>query len=479
LIFFTESRVIIPFRYISEKKISIPTPEEIILSYMNEKIYITLEVGTPKQQIEIPLKFDDNIFYIITKSNSNNNTISEKIFKDKESSTFKLISTANEYNYEYTVYNNCSDKFYFLKNENNEYNNEVELYFKNILAGNYINTGGFGLQKYKDNNDETILDSPLISLKQNNLIDKLIWSIYFNKKEYTDNEEGFLLIGDFPHDINFNLGIYDKFEFNEKSFKTIYDHSSNRFMNYEIKMNDIFFYNKSDKLKNEQIFFNNLNKDDLSKDIIIPQVSISLIAHLDYNFGGISIPEYFKEYLENEVFSTFLKSNDCYKKTLYASGSYEYIYCKKEKSIVNKIKEKIPTIIFYQEYLRYNFTINIEDLMLEKDNVIFFLMFYSTLNKNKWVFGRPFFKKYPFVFNPDLKEIGFYNSFLLSQVKYWTAFKIIFFLAVVFIFIGLLIGKKKRRTKETKKQMALELSTTNLIHNEKDIEKTSKNRLGI
>ena len=87
-----------------------------------------------------------------------------------------------------------------------------------------------------------------------------------------------------------------------------------------------------------------------------------------------------------------------------------FYYCKKERSVINKIKDKIPTIIFVQEHLRYNFTMNINELIYEKNDYVFFLLFSSSSQKNKWILGKPFLKKYPLVFNPESKDIGFYST---------------------------------------------------------------------
>ena len=51
--------------------------------------------------------------------------------------------------------------------------------------------------------------------------------------------------------------------------------------------------------------------------------------------------------------------------------STSFYYCKKEKYVINDIKDKIPTIIFCQEHLRYNFTISINDLIYEKNDYVF------------------------------------------------------------------------------------------------------------
>ena len=238
-------RVIIPFKYLKEKCPDIPTPKEILSSYINEKIYITIELGTPKQELQIPLKFNENLIYILNHDNSFFNNITNKIFDDSKSSTFKRISEDMEYDYEYgyNMYQMCSDNFHFLKNsKDKKYNKKEEIIFREIFDGKSGMLGGFGLQIYPEKNgDESKMPCPLKILKEKKINNNYLWSIYFKKKGNNLGDEGYLLIGDYPHDISYNLGFYDRFEFDKKNFRTLYDISNERIMKYEIQMSEIYF----------------------------------------------------------------------------------------------------------------------------------------------------------------------------------------------------------------------------------------------
>ena len=157
-------RVIIPFKYLQEKPSVIPTPKEILSSYMNEKIYITIELGSPKQEVQIPLRFNENMIYILNQENSINNNITNKIYDDSKSKTFKRISEDMEYDYEYgySMYQMCSDNIYFLKNKGKKYNKKEEISFRQIYDGKSGMLGGFGLQIYPEKNgDESKMPCPL------------------------------------------------------------------------------------------------------------------------------------------------------------------------------------------------------------------------------------------------------------------------------------------------------------------------------
>ena len=472
IIIYMDCRVIIPFKYLQEKKLEIQTPKEIMSVFMNQKIYINIELGSPKQEIQIPIKFKENLLYILNEASSKGNSISNKIYAQTKSSSFKFISEDMEYDYnsDFNMFQRCSEIFYFLEdNKENKYNNNAELKFWLIFDGKVDLLGGFGLQIYpdKDDIDSKDMPCPLQLLKEKKINDNYLWSIYFSKEGNILDDEGYLLLGDYPHAINYNLGFYDNYEFDKNNFRTLYDLSNQKMMNHEIQMSEIYFYNvEGKKDKTNQNYFNNLKKDDFLKEIVIPDVSVYYVTKFDYNFGGIVIPEYFNTYLEQKVFNSYLKTGKCSTEKITVEKimtNCQFFYCKNEKSIINNIKDKIPTILFSQDHLKYNFTINVNDIIYKKDDYIYFLLFFSTSQKNKWTLGKPFLKKYPFVFNPGTKNIGFYSSFLLTGIKHKTIIIIASILSVIFIIIGLLIGRKKYKMHKIKKQQAFEMSSNNFV----------------
>jgi hypothetical protein len=308
-------------------------------------------------------------------------------------------------------------------------------------------------------------------LYQNKMNANYVWSIHFNKRENTLGDEGYLIIGEYPHQFKKNIGIYDTYNFNEENFVSIFDISNSKTMNYEFQMSSILFYDKEGyKDATNQKKFNDLKSEDLLKDIIIPQVTLSYVTHFDFNFGGILIPEYFNAYIKRVAFDPYIKEGKCFIEYTFNTVNVNFYYCKKEKSVINKIKNKIPTVIFCQDHLRYNFTIGINDLIYEKNDYVFFLLFSSGSQKNKWTLGKPFLQKYPLVFNPEAKDIGFYSSFLLTGIKTGIVVVIAIVISLVFIAVGLLIGRKKYKQYKIQKQKALELSNNSFLSNYKSIE---------
>ena len=470
---YLQCKVIIPFKYISSEKSNGQTPKEIMNYYLKEKINLNLEIGSPKQEIQIPLGFTESDIYLVDNEHLREPSIKNKIFDNKKSSSFNFVSSDIEYAYneEYSMYQDSSDIFHFYKDLDKEENVDLKMKFRLAFLVGTDEPGRFGLQIYSKDEDDSKVPCPLRILRENKINDNYLWSIHFNNKENEADEEGYLLLGEFPHDLENSIGIYDTYEFDKENYKTLFDLSNSKTMNNEIQMSNIFFYNiEGKKDSTNQKKFNDLQNEDLFKGIVIPQVTLSYVTKFDFNLGGIIVPEYFNAYLKQNVFDSFVKQGKCFSDSIFSGLSLNYYYCKKEKSVINNIKDKIPTIIFSQEHLIYNFTMSIDELIYEKNEYVFFLLFSSSGQKNKWTLGRPFLKKYPLVFNPDAKDIGFYSSFLLSGIRYRTVIIITVIISIVFIIIGLLVGRKKYKQHKIQKQKALEMSNNTYFSNYTSIE---------
>ena len=471
-------KIIIPFKYIWSGNLGDGSPQEIMNYYVKERININLEIGTPKQETEIPLDFIESDIYIVDKKSLREPKIKNKIFENEKSSSFNILSKDFEYfdNNDYSMFQSAKDIFHFSKDLDKKENIDLEFNFRYAFLASTDDPGRFGLQIHSKDEDDSKVPCPLRILNENKINNNYLWSIHFNKKENDLNDDGYLLLGEYPHNLDDNIGFYDKYEFDKENFKTLYDLSNSRTMNNEIQVSNIFFYNKEGKKDStDQKDFNEITNDDLMQDINIPQVTLSFVTQFDFNFPGILIPEFFNAYLKQNIFDSYVKEGKCFiEKTYYYNNLY-YYYCKKQKSVIKEIKNKIPSIIFSQEHLRYNFTMNINELIYEKNNYIFFLLFSSSTQRNKWTLGKPFLKKYPLVFNPENKDIGFYSSFLLSGIKYKTVIIVAVVISVVFIIIGLLVGRKKYKEHKIKKQKALEMSNNSYFSNYTSIELNGEN----
>ena len=92
----------------------------------------------------------------------------------------------------------------------------------------------------------------------------------------------------------------------------------------------------------------------------------------------------------------------------------------------------------------------------ESGEYIFIKILFQKYGGN-WVLGKPFTLKYKFMFNPDIKEIGFYSKDK-DKNEEKSNFKKIFILTIVliglciiFVFVGVILGKKIYGLKKKKR----------------------------
>lgn len=482
------SPIIIPFQYLPNNIQSNDSPKEIFSSYFTEKIYLNISIGTPPQIVQIPLNFDEHIFYITQSSSASDKNSSYfqnyLTYDETKSNTYGMIdqndftSYSNDYNI--LFWSNSTDTFYYYDSPKLNSIKKINL---NFLLSSVCSTpisGGFGLQFYawRDLN-ENYLPSSLESLKNQKIINDYIFSIHFNDKKNNKGEGGFILLNDYPHDMKKKLGVHNYFQFDKNNYREANDIKQDKTFGYELNMEKILFYAKdSKKNKKYDIFFNKLQNDDLIKEIQAKNSILNKIK-FDYNLGGIYIPKYYYTYLIEKVFFIYFdEDNSCVKDNMN-SNSLTFIYCKNKKSIIKKIKSRIPTIIFNHPVLNYNFTLNINDLIYKTKDYVFYLFVYNKNQPNSWTLGKPFLRKYPIVFNPYKKQIGFYSSFYLVDVKYSTLFKVIIVFMILFILAGILFGRYKYKEKQIAKTRALELVDNNYsnFHKNENFNNNTGNKL--
>ena len=103
----------------------------------------------------------------------------------------------------------------------------------------------------------------------------------------------------------------------------------------------------------------------------------------------------------SDAFEKYISKNICFNTTFYDSGK-TFFYCKKEIGVdIKEIKEKFPGIIFLSNDLNYNFTLEADDLFFENEDFIFCLLYFDSTWDPSWKMGKPFLKKYQFIFNFD------------------------------------------------------------------------------
>ena len=353
---------IFPFKYFRQdlsalyKRYSNISQEEIFLAYINSISIYTL------------IKLDNNHIY-------------EMFFKSKEKCT--IISD-----------DNCiSDYSNFPKN-NYLYTNIsqiIDFINKNNLSNQCLR-GEIGLALPGYSSKESCY--PLVNeIKANDNSSTIqVWSIkYYNsskKKDYV----GEIVIGIEPHE-------YEPFSYNQSEYLSIYNHINEDYYNDEWSSSHVGFSLEFEKV----YFYNNSNKETI--DI---KATDSREASLEFDLGMIKCPFIYYVLIKEHFFNMYLDLNIC--KEIFFSESFHSFICYKNKLNVkvDKFYESFPTIYFFSYHLNYTFCLTGNDLFLEKDDKLFFMIFSRNENINNWRFGEIFLKKYFFTFNHDSKKIGFY-----------------------------------------------------------------------
>ena len=397
---YIDSYLIIPLKYFPTYKYNYSNPSQIFQSIVSTKVYASIEVGTPKKEIEIPLDFNSNDFYI---SDNPEQTFAEneKLFSDikfysglNSSSRIPLediyLDGNNFYLGEYSM-----ESFYFN-------NSKYELGFYLPVKLKYPESGGIGLLLQSSSDATPDYEKTFFKvLKDKNLIDNYYWSIFYNSKEITKEEEGFLLLGSLPHEMENNLGYYNHNYFNNSNLKNIDGKISRDILLNQFEINEIIAFKGNDSNNTNDNFIENVTNKDFKN------------IELNYHSRGIQVPFVLFDKYEN-IFEPYILKGECFKGDFYYIERKLFFYCKNNKKTINEIKKEFPGFKFISKKLETNFYLRADDLFLEKEDYIFCLLYFHNNQylENKWIMGKPFLKNHQFFFNPDNKQIYFYNYLL-------------------------------------------------------------------
>ena len=372
---------------------------DIILANYNNDLYISLQMGNPHQKIQkIFLKADTYEFMI------SNKTIDKNNYDNLESLTSKTISYSQYYQVKYTYKGNIIKDHFYLNNLN-ENNKLIEFQNITFIYANRINydiyTAVIGLQ-LDENGVKKSKPFPeqLYELKY---IKDSTWMI-----KYTSENEGIFYIGDVLNDEVFP-------KFNKEEYR---------------KTNAIIFgFYLSWDLLFSQIEFNGI------------KLKGPLQANLNINFGLISCTndaykslknEFFNEYINNVICQELLYNNDDKNnKIKNINSKFNYIVCDNSLKIKN-----FPVISFYHTELDFVFELSYEDIFIKSNDKIYFLIINEISNNQRWIFGKPFFKKYNIIFDINSKTIGLYGNYK-NKIN-WIVFEWILVILLFIIFIILL-----------------------------------------
>ena len=434
--------LIIPLRYLPIYKINSSTHSDIFNSIINTKLYAKIELGIPKQNIEIPLDFDSNDFYISDINLKNINSKGElnpdiKYYDSSKSiSLFPLediyLDGNNFYLGEYS-----KEIFYF-----NQTKYELEFYLPRTLKKQ--ESGGIGLllNRFNYNSDRAFLKI----LKKKGIIENYYLNIFYN------NDNIFLFIGKLPHEINSaiykELKIDNNLEFEKDEINILNMEIDKGIIKNIINIDKILIINENENIYN----FNFIKK-----------------IELNYHLGGINAPNNLLPIYKN-MFAEYISKKQCFKEQLNIPKNLYFFYCFNDDIILNKIQKNFYSIEFYNKELNYNFTLEFDDLYYIKGNYIYFLIFFDANNEidiNKIIVGKPFIKKYQFSFEPDKRLLFFYkkkNKERKNDIENNNEMNfnnkiniIILLIAIISIFISFFVSLKFYFNKKKAKNKAYEL----------------------
>ena len=392
----------------------------IIPYYTSVQFFSILELGSPIQKVLLLLSLRENSFYLdkIEKNNRISGIISQ--YDYIQSNTCEQLTKFDQSYGNYKKGSFIRDIFYFIDN----LKEPKKSIYKNITfflsTKNDINlsfTAGIGLQKKPK--DKGFLDA----LKDANCIETYDWILnYTNNKNNEGNEEVFLIVGKKPHEY------YPQY-YSENQLMQMNSYCSLTFLKWGILFNKIYI--------NEQSF------NDL------------LDSEINFNYNSIIIPNDYWDYISKNYFNEYINLNIC--SIIINEDKMRYFTCDKAK-FNRKDISKAPIIYFYSVQFKYNFEIRGEDLFELKNDKYYFLLFSQTFTYS-WILGKPFFKKFPFLYNIESRTISFYNPNIPYQslndknkykmnYNYILAIVILCFIIIIIMAHYLIIlGKSHRQRK--------------------------------
>ena len=412
------------------EKLNKINPVEYLLSEISKnQLYSAISIGNPPKNLEFYLTMDSFIYSILSGYCPNNSFSSYNPYLSKN------FKTETDYIISVGIINNAAigtDNCTFY----NDLNLSNNIYIDNFefLLGNYsffesINKnkycGRIGL--YKSNIKTYAYAKNFIKyLNEEKIIDSYSWGLFFFDKDKSynidyniqNNYEGFYIVG-IKEDDYFNI-------FNTTNIISVNSIENNIFFK-------VFFY-ESPNNKTEIICSDNI------------------IAHfiVDYNYilSG-------KEYYENILkffFQKYIDNRICFIKSSFKTyeGKTEMIVC---DISFKKYLNYFPTIYFHNRDFYFTFNLDYNDLFLESNDKIYFLIVYKDMIQSTWQFGKMFMRKYPFIFDQDKKTVSFVylNKFIKKEEEiikgnnnHFKKIKDYFLISLLFIgiLIGLFLGRR-------------------------------------
>ena len=434
----------IPFSIQAPDNNLIFNSQSFIEKYFYKNIILDFSIGENPQITNGIINKDLSCFELIEEKNISFDKNSLKFFSPRKSTSVKLRKEVIKISYQPDEYMALGSDFFSFNEKNNmsflfkHVKNEDEINFDEIKNNNYIVKIGMILPSREMKCPQFFHD-----VKKVANLSKYIISFEFDE----NNNKGNLIFGD-------ELFNYK----NTKYFESQY----------------IGSYSS----QNHQIYFNEakmiLNSD--NTNINISQGTNSIF---DYNLGFIIGLDNYKKIIELHFFDDLLNKKICSYDNVHFNNTNFIVYSCNEGNFESKIKS-FPKLIFVSKNFEYNFELTYADLFTKINNKYYFLVIFKEKSeKNTWIFGQPFYKKYQFTINLDQNWVGFYNpnkEKIIPQKQESSTSgmsktsKVLLIVGLVILFIGISVGMffLGRKLKNDRKRRANELTDDNYDYSHDD-----------
>ena len=376
---------------------AIASSEQIYDYLIEADLTVDIKVGTEPQIIPMSLSLWNKYIYITSNLLTNGVYDKEKStsFKKKEEEPIGDQSYFRKGQY-------CTDTFIFdsdknIKNEDTSFILATEMEYKTEYRKGLI---GLLITSYRQN--ETLINQ----LKSKDIINN-----YYHFLKFDNEDEGVFVLGATPHEY-----LPQKYSYNNLRQVNAREMSES----WELSMINIRYGDTKFENKNFDLY---------------------------YKFGLISVGRFIKQEYYNDFFDKRITDGLC-EENIYKDY---YIYSCIDNDSKVKFNE-LKDFHFYNLGLEYDFVFTYKDLFISFNNRKYFLITYKKGSLTT-ILGKPFFRKYTIIFNPDSKIIGHYiKEEEMNEIKNDnTLIYIIIILILLIILVSLGIvyfkffGRKKRK----------------------------------
>ena len=430
------SQIVFPFkirenndiRYsspINETKIKI---DNYLYHILNEFEFASeIDVGIPKQKVEVTFNFWNNYLGILLHRTSNN-----PFFHNKSTSYKELIE--NDPNCNLQVSNSFTineilhlkNKFYdnlddFILSKDEQDHEFVIIFSKILPRTNYQNDGlkytssnsvSIGLLiDVNYNKDHGIYNPFLNEIQEKGFINNKTHFFYFfekygkkfNYKSIINSKNspyynGLLVFGKLPHELLPDVYDINNLSYTDPFFIT-YEYSDTKEIEWGVEFDQVYLQyndNKTDEFNVYRGIF------DLNVEYILPP----------YQFYD-TIKDFFEPLFDDEICFEEEKVRNFNKD----GHIYKMVYCKYDEFKKDYL-ETFPKLVFKLKDFNETFEFTYKDLFMPVYNnkYYLYLLFLRRISGKHdmsdpptWYLGRMFMNKYQFVFDGDNKKVGYYK----------------------------------------------------------------------